>query len=270
MTRHETQAAQVTSLPGDDFKRIHGIGPAIDARLNAAGIHSFGQLASLSPDEVVLSLGSVIGLTVKRVEDQNWIGQAGELASAEIQNASTDTGVRQHFASFTVEFLLDEENRVRRTHIIHNKSKNEDTWAGWDETRLIDFFIRSGGFPINQPMMAATKVVPDRSASIETTAKTDKIGGNLHISEVSILSIQTGHQGRILASNQPFEISPVVDLTGLALHGKAPLFYNAHIFAKSLSDGSRLEIGNAKGNIIPQENLVFFEKPRIKGRHEPY
>ncbi len=61
----------------DDLKLIKGIGPAIEKKLNDAGIRSFGDLARLT----VAELGNILGSTGRLVKDErNLIAQAEELA----------------------------------------------------------------------------------------------------------------------------------------------------------------------------------------------
>jgi hypothetical protein len=64
----------------DDFKLIKGIGPAIERRLHEAGITTFVQLATLSPDDVA-TLVNGAGVSSSRIAKENWIGRAEELAS---------------------------------------------------------------------------------------------------------------------------------------------------------------------------------------------
>jgi predicted flap endonuclease-1-like 5' DNA nuclease len=74
---------EVTVEPGqttpakDDLKVIRGIGPAIEKRLNNAGIHTFAALAELKQAE----LESILGSQIKRLQDENnLIAQAKKLA----------------------------------------------------------------------------------------------------------------------------------------------------------------------------------------------
>lgn len=61
----------------DDLKAIKGIGPAIEKKLNNAGIYSFAALAGLSAKE----LEDILGSTVKRLQDEkDLIAQAKKLA----------------------------------------------------------------------------------------------------------------------------------------------------------------------------------------------
>lgn len=70
------EPAQATSEK-DDLKVIRGIGPAIEKKLNQAGIHTFAALAELSQAE----LETILGSQIKRLQDENnLIAQAKKLA----------------------------------------------------------------------------------------------------------------------------------------------------------------------------------------------
>jgi predicted flap endonuclease-1-like 5' DNA nuclease len=61
----------------DDLKVIKGIGPAIERKLNAAGIQTYAALSRLSAKE----LEAILGAQVKRLQDENdLIAQAKKLA----------------------------------------------------------------------------------------------------------------------------------------------------------------------------------------------
>ena len=61
----------------DDLKIIKGIGPAIERKLNNAGIFTFAALANLSTQE----LENILGNQVRRLQNENdLIAQARELA----------------------------------------------------------------------------------------------------------------------------------------------------------------------------------------------
>jgi large subunit ribosomal protein L21 len=60
----------------DDLKAIKGIGPAIEKKLNNAGIQTFAALASLTPGE----LENILGTTRRLVQEGNLISQAKKLA----------------------------------------------------------------------------------------------------------------------------------------------------------------------------------------------
>lgn len=73
----EAPAPAVRTSEKDDLKIIRGIGPAIERKLNSAGIHTFAALAQLSMAE----LESILGNQVKRLQNENdLIAQAKQLA----------------------------------------------------------------------------------------------------------------------------------------------------------------------------------------------
>ena len=65
-----------TANTKDDLKMIKGIGPAIEKKLNQAGIHTFEALARLTAEE----LEDILGSTKRLVQEGNLIIQAKQLA----------------------------------------------------------------------------------------------------------------------------------------------------------------------------------------------
>ena len=65
-----------TANTKDDLKAIKGIGPAIEKKLNNAGILTFAALAGLSTEE----LENILGSTRRLVQEGNLISQAKKLA----------------------------------------------------------------------------------------------------------------------------------------------------------------------------------------------
>ena len=87
-----TEAPPVTSTPSigaaegdrDDLKIIKGIGPAIERKLNNAGIYTFAALAALKKKD----LEDVLGSQVKRLQDENdLLAQARRLSKDKANRA---------------------------------------------------------------------------------------------------------------------------------------------------------------------------------------
>jgi hypothetical protein len=153
----------------DNFQLVRGIGPGIEQRLHNAGILTFAELAALTPNDIAALLTNIAGLSAERVVKLAWIEQAQALASEHAANnrhslaetavsirqvASSDhyqdldaAAQRQHLETFTVELLLDEENQVRRTSLVHIQAWKKESWAGWDESRVVRFLIEQAGLP---------------------------------------------------------------------------------------------------------------------------
>lgn len=75
-TELKEMPAQMTSEK-DDLKVIKGIGPAIEKKLNNAGIQTFAALSQLKAKD----LENILGNQIKRLQDENdLIAQAKKLA----------------------------------------------------------------------------------------------------------------------------------------------------------------------------------------------
>jgi predicted flap endonuclease-1-like 5' DNA nuclease len=74
--RTATQAPAQAASEKDDLKAIKGIGPAIEKKLNHAGIQTFDALARLTVEE----LESILGNTRRLVKEGDLIAQAEKLA----------------------------------------------------------------------------------------------------------------------------------------------------------------------------------------------
>ena len=163
MARKRTTTSRVaSSRVVDDFKIIHGIGPLYEKHLRDAGIRMFAQLAKLSPEDVATHIPN---LSASKIRKQGWVLQARKLASKKTEVKSprkkpTISTTRQHYENFTVEFLLNEKNKLRRLRIMHVQSGDVETWANWRQEEVSHFLARHTGvrFPKekNQKQDAST------------------------------------------------------------------------------------------------------------------
>lgn len=160
-----------SSKRANDLRLINGIGPVLARRLKLAGIRSFAQLAASSPAQIAKLIAGVSATQVLRC---GWIEQANKLAQAFDESASETirTTIRppqrrtradnrktshrhhaateqidintshQHYATFTVQLLLNDDDSIRRMRAVHVQSGAELIYAGWDEARLITFMIQ--------------------------------------------------------------------------------------------------------------------------------
>jgi predicted flap endonuclease-1-like 5' DNA nuclease len=72
----ETPAPAQTASEKDDLKMVKGIGPAIEKRLNQAGIQTFAALAALSTQQ----LEGILGNAKRLAQEGDMIQQAKKLA----------------------------------------------------------------------------------------------------------------------------------------------------------------------------------------------
>jgi large subunit ribosomal protein L21 len=72
-------AAKTTAkVAADDLKQLSGVGPALEKKLNAAGITTFAQVAAWT-DADVAAMDEQLSFK-GRIEREGWIAQAAELA----------------------------------------------------------------------------------------------------------------------------------------------------------------------------------------------
>lgn len=64
--------------PADDLKKISGVGPVLEKKLNALGITTFAQVAAFTPEDIAKVDDA---LSFKgRIDRDDWLGQASKLA----------------------------------------------------------------------------------------------------------------------------------------------------------------------------------------------
>ncbi|MCZ4260143.1 50S ribosomal protein L21 [Limimaricola sp. G21655-S1] len=69
--------APKAAASGDDLKKLSGVGPALEKKLNAAGITSFAQIAGWS-DADIARYDEELGLKGK-IEKEGWVAQSQDL-----------------------------------------------------------------------------------------------------------------------------------------------------------------------------------------------
>ena len=68
-----------SAAEADDLKDIVGVGPFLEKKLHAIGIYTFRQVANFNEDDID-QVNDVIEYFPGRIERENWVGQAAELA----------------------------------------------------------------------------------------------------------------------------------------------------------------------------------------------
>jgi hypothetical protein len=230
----------------DDLKQIRGIGPVMEQRLNQAGIFTFCQLANTSTEDLAALFSDKPGLSAERITEKDWPNQARLLMEKEaIKDDPPSEDKGQYSAVFSVDLLLDSQNRVRRTHILHVQSRKEDSWADWNKDRLTDFIFENATIRFEQKSLRQDK----------KPAEIKQLVGDLNITEMEIQASSGKVMHREVAANEPFEIELMLNTAKTSASAGTPLQYQTEIYAKNLSDGKRQNIGENKG-IIESKDLI--------------
>ncbi|MBK9940821.1 MAG: M36 family metallopeptidase [Kouleothrix sp.] len=227
-------AAAPIEQPGafDDFTRIRGIAATMERRLHAAGIQTYAQLAAHTLPDLVAKLG-LNGALARSAERNRWIEQARELASAAepAEPAPNEAGAaieRQHYATFIVELLLGEESEVRRTRVKHVQEGEQGVWAGWEDGRLVSFFVEHAAL---------------RPAEL-------KLPGELEIDvgEIDVMAIdEPGGRNTHLHAELGFRLAGL----GARAAAKAGSNYLVHMLAYLIASGETVVLAAAQGQLAP-------------------
>lgn len=268
----------VPPIKADDFRLIKGIGPVIAGRLYDAGVCTYNQLASLSPAKLA---ELVTGLSVKQISKQDWSGQALKLATKKTHTKppkkdSPKRSIGQHYENFTIEFLLDEKKIIHRTRVVHVRSGDADTWAGWEVDQLIDFLARYAsvriqakelekkekaktpeqrpGNPLNESIPITTgtpeplslksdvlgmsKPSPEIANPISQSIASTNFTGTLRLKDLKVFPIDSNTPTHSLHQDQLYRVRLTLDLTNVVIPSDSQLRYKVTINFKQLGGTS--------------------------------
>jgi len=252
----------------DDFKLVDGIGPAVENRLHAAGILTYSQLAGMKLEILTSLLDGMVGYSPKRIKEQDWSGQARKLSNQTGQSLVDDvqesTNNSLHYASYTVELLLDRDNQVRRTRAMHVQSSQEATWAGWDAGCLRDFLVDSGHLqttssqenmtvdkaPVSKPPLSPT-------ADLEASRPALTLKGATKIIETRLVNKSGQSLGALIPGDQPFEVQLLLDLSQVEVPKGERMGYDATIYLKKLGKSDQVVTGGKEGTLTAVKSAMI-------------
>ena len=291
MTRKRPIVSRVASSRAvDDLKVIRGIGLLTEKHLHDAGIRTFAQLAAKSPEDVAAHIPT---LSVNQVRNQGWILQARKLASKRGEpkpgkEKTTALTGRQHYENFTIEFLLNDKNKIRRMRVMHVQSGDVDTWANWHPEEIFQFLARHTGVRVlNVHPTSKTTAHPvgtngdvePKTANIitsnpipkepihqafpETILKTPPADSSaprnlihcIHLLEWTNSPTNSQQSIRSLPHDKNFEVKLTLDISKASLANCTQLDITGMLYAKKLGGGSRQVIGESQW-IVPYSPII--------------
>lgn len=281
----------------DDFRQIKGIGPATEARLHASEIYTYTQLTAVSPQTLAKLLP---GFTAERIQQEDWLGQAEALQTTTDSAEDGDNG--QRYATFTVELLLDKDNSVRRTRVVHVQEESKKSWSGWQPKAVKQFIAKQAGVAQKRKAAATTKtatavpakIKPSPTAIDELTMQfiapievESKSNGKetavspavqpeqttqVHQSIVASqpLSVELNTPNTLLQHGNAFNVQLYLDLEEISFEKQTPLNYQAAIYAAQLGGKARQKVGTAYGAINTDAKKVAITVPTKIGAPGTY
>src|SRR5215469_11541315 len=144
----------------DDLTCIAGIGPETVRRLNEAGIRTYAELAECSTGEIAKVLPGPSTLLWRCIN--GWRHRAQELAKGTAmppERGGPAVGNGQHYESFIVRVLLNDDGSIRDTRMEHIGTGEVKRWAGWEHDAMLRF-IKEAAAPTAPPVLLAAPVGP--------------------------------------------------------------------------------------------------------------
>ncbi len=276
------------SQEGDEFKLIKGINTMIENRLHKAGLLTYEQLAALSPAEIAKRVGKLTGVNVERIKEQNWVAQAHELSA---QRTSPTAGVELDNVGFVLDLFLNPRKQVQSTQVLNVKSGVGDTWKGWDEKRLLNFFVEQSHLkltivelrqtaPLSEavapvevapvpiaeaeaapPALAALSepTIPVAEAVVATAPVSLESSSEPILRELQMISNETLIPTNLLKSGEAYHVGLELNLTDQLKRKTTPLTYTASVYAKKWEDQARFFLGEAHGEIKTTDERIDVE-----------
>jgi hypothetical protein len=261
MTQRGDPKPSSTGRSGDDFRKIDGVGRRLEQRLWDAGIFTYNDLARRTPKEIAAALAPMAGISPERI-----VSQARELAGPPPEAS----GRRQHYAAFHVEFLLESDNSVRRTKVLHHQTDARDAWPGWDEERLLSFLreripLPGAAMPADAPCLEPAQTQTDEAAKTHTRDQgpatvepaatgqpsapvPDRLPSwSLGIEELS--PVRDGKRSRILSPNQPSSVRLTIRINPIGAPIDDTFDFSATIVARRFGGHDRSPLGTVDGTV---------------------
>jgi hypothetical protein len=139
------------------FRDLKGIGPATEARLHEAGIHTWDALAVAAT-----ALAAVRGDGESRRDVASAI--AARRAEEEVEGAAS-SAAGERLESFLLRVALDADDAPEGCEVTHARTTAVGTWPGWRPRELVEFIeehleVRRGPVPADEPVGHGPRPTP--------------------------------------------------------------------------------------------------------------
>lgn len=170
---------------------------------------------------------------------------------------------QQRYATFNLELLLNDDDTVRRMHMVHVQSGEElSPSADWNEGQLVNFVIQKAGLRIPVPAQQAQLAVPQQPIELrpipaqETAITQSHLAASPveapHITSITVLDAIGNAPVQRLGLDQPCSVRLILDFAKadpiLDLYG-----YEATVSALMLGSGDHTPVGGSSGTIAPSD-----------------
>jgi len=189
-----------------------------------------------------------------KVESEQATDVAGLSSAAAPERSDDSGGGNQHYEVFTVEFLLNDDNEVKRTRVVHVPSSQEDKWPGWATKELLDFMTGHGA-PRMRPEVGLPAGTPVVHEQVRRPAVTPATAPRPRVRRLEALPAGTAKPRWLLPANQPFTVQVSLDVPEPETVGEQAAEYFVSVAARPVGEGPRQAIGEVHGRLGAPANL---------------
>jgi len=189
--------------------------------------------------------------------------------TAGIEKAERRPDDHQRYATFTLELLINEDDTVRRTHILHVQSREEQTWAGWGEAEVTKFITRRAELrstlsseEVLEALFGPLEAAISETASLQPIAAVfDRAGlgdsdtnasyaNELRLSGLVINGAEASNGASLLNADQPYWVRLTLDLPKPKSDAAEHTYhYYAVVQGKQLGGQERRLVARGRGTL---------------------
>lgn len=248
----------------DNFELINGIGEEIARQLHLSGIHRFSELALLTPQELTERIKEIV--PVQQIENENWIGQARELARKKLTPSTPKklpAGERP-LASFLVIFMetIGEDGKAVISTVVNPESGPTKKWENEIATdELIKWMLTVANLP---GPTVAEEPNPSTKDKIGFFVPEDELEEDVELTMTDLRVSQVTAEGQVNDPRlqKPVRVEGKLSLEGTDAHS---LTYEAVPFNVKFTlidqEGNHSKVAAThKGQLEPGKLIYEFQK----------
>lgn len=258
--RHPT----LDNLPGDrdNFEAINGIGEGIARELYRNGIHRFSELALFTPQELAERVKDIVSIApVHRIEADDWIGQARELARKKLKPIAPKqlpSGQRElaNFLVIFVETTSPDGKATIQTIVNHEQSNRSERWDEVATDALIHWMLAKADLPGHPPEDVVVAAGDKHVFLVPEAELEEEI--ELTLTDLWVSQATPEVQPDGLNLQKLVRVEGKLNLDGVDAHGltyeRVPFHIKFHL--ATLEENRSSVVATYKGNLEP-DNLNY-------------
>jgi len=169
--------------PGDNLTRISGVGPVVAGRLAGAGIRTFEDVASSTPEDLAAALVGLPACSADRIAAGDWIGQARRLGGTQpaAADALGEEGQRGAPVADTPEPVVDAPPILRIVRLGRARISPVGRTSTTDQPTAVGLELRTGPGTPPSPTLDYSAAIAARRLDGDGEVPIVRFGGVIRV-----------------------------------------------------------------------------------------